>query len=66
MFARVIVDMHHPEVDRVFDYHIPVQLLADAAEGVRVIVPFGRMNTKTEGYILSLAPQAQIDRKSVV
>ncbi len=58
--ARVIVGMNHPQTDRVFDYHIPEVFRDEAKEGVRVIVPFGRKNTKTEGYILSLAYESEI------
>ncbi len=59
-FARVIVGMNHPETDRVFDYHIPDEFQDTAKEGVRVIVPFGRKNTKTEGYILGLSDESEI------
>ncbi|AMJ41857.1 hypothetical protein [Anaerotignum propionicum] len=59
-YARVIVGMNHPQTDRVFDYHIPEAFQDEAKEGVRVIVPFGRRNTKTEGYILSLAEESEI------
>lgn len=59
-FARVIIGMNHPETDRVFDYHIPDEFQDTAKEGVRVIVPFGRKNTKTEGYILGLSDESEI------
>lgn len=59
-YARVIVGMNHPQTDRVFDYHIPETFQDEAKEGVRVIVPFGYRNTKTEGYILSLAEESEI------
>ncbi|MCQ4936891.1 primosomal protein N' [Anaerotignum propionicum] len=59
-YARVIVGMNHPQTDRVFDYKVPDAFQEDAKVGVRVIVPFGRRNTKTEGYILSLAEESEI------
>ncbi|MFV0315275.1 MAG: primosomal protein N', partial [Anaerotignum sp.] len=59
-FARVIVGMNNPEIDRVFDYRIPKQFEGLALQGVRVIVPFGRKNTKTEGYILSLSNISEV------
>ena len=59
-FAKVIVGINHAETDRVFDYVIPEGLFALAVPGVRVIVPFGRRNTKTEGYLLSLSDESEI------
>lgn len=59
-FARIIVGMNSPEIDRVFDYRIPERFEGIAIEGVRVIVPFGRKNTKTEGYILSLSDESDV------
>ncbi|WP_352400249.1 primosomal protein N' [Anaerotignum sp.] len=59
-FARVIIGMNSPEIDRVFDYRIPERYEGIALQGVRVIVPFGRKNTKTEGYILSLSEDSEV------
>ncbi|WMI80430.1 primosomal protein N' [Anaerotignum sp. MB30-C6] len=59
-FARVIVGMNSPETDRVFDYRVPEKFEDLALQGVRVIVPFGRRNTKTEGYILSLSNDSEV------
>ena len=59
-FARVIVGMNSPETDRVFDYRIPEKFTDIVVQGVRVIVPFGRRNTKTEGYILSLSNESEV------
>ncbi len=59
-FAKVIVGINNPEGDRVFDYVIPETLRERAVQGVRVIVPFGRRNTKTEGYVLSFSEESGI------
>lgn len=64
-FARVIIAMNSPETDRVFDYLIPENLEEKAVEGVRVIVPFGRKNTKTEGYILSISNESEIPQEKL-
>ncbi len=60
MFARVIVGIHTSELDRVFDYIVGEEWQAICKRGVRVIVPFGARNTKTEGYVLSLSETTQI------
>ena len=52
--AKVAVDAATYWVDRPFDYRIPPALSTTAVPGVRVVVPFGRGNHRTEGIILSL------------
>ncbi|MDD3394230.1 MAG: primosomal protein N' [Anaerotignum sp.] len=64
-FARVIVGMNSPDTDRVFDYRISEKLADKAVQGVRVIVPFGRRNNKTEGYILSLSDESEISNEKL-
>ena len=41
MYAEVIVDVNHSEVDKIFDYRIA---LPDVNVGSRVVVPFGKKN----------------------
>ena len=54
LFAEVILKTSHPDIDRVFDYKIPIELLDKVVLGMRVSVPFGRRNTKTEGYVVKI------------
>ena len=51
MVARVIVDISNSEVDRIFDYQIPVHFIVEC--GDRVLVPFG--NRTIEGYCISIS-----------
>lgn len=53
MFARVIVDIIHSDVDRVFEYAVPADLQVNI--GYRVKVPFGRGNALREGYVIGLS-----------
>jgi len=41
-------------LDRPYDYLIPDSLASQVVPGVRVVVPFGRGNRRTEGIVLSL------------
>lgn len=52
MFAQVVVDIAHSNVDKCFTYAVPEGLAAEA--GHHVMVPFGRGNSPVEGFILSL------------
>ncbi len=40
LYAKVIVDISHANVDRLFDYRIPDGM--ELKTGMRVAVPFGR------------------------
>lgn len=53
MYAKVIVDIVHSDVDRVFEYLIPSGLSPEI--GFRVRVPFGRGNALREGYVIALS-----------
>jgi len=56
-YARVIVDIAHAQVDRLFDYRLPAEL-AHIAPGTRVEVPFGR--TVTEGFVMEISDTTDI------
>lgn len=58
MYANVIVGMNTPAMDRLFDYVVPEGM--EVRIGGRVMVPFGRKNAKTEGYILSLSEETDV------
>ncbi len=51
MYAKVIVDITHTQVDKVFEYLIPQQM--NIMAGMRVAVPFGKMG-ETEGVVIGL------------
>ncbi len=59
-YAKVIIGLSHPEVDKLFDYRIPAELATIARPGVRVIVPFGARGARTEGYIISLCETTEL------
>ncbi len=63
MFARVIIDIVHSGVDKVFEYAVPEELHIEA--GFRVRVPFGRGNTLKEGYVLALSNACEYDESLV-
>ncbi|MBE5738314.1 MAG: primosomal protein N' [Clostridiales bacterium] len=62
MFAEIIVDVLSSEVDRVFDYNIPL-VLADLQVGDRVLVPFG--NRKIEGYVISIKETTDVPEDKI-
>ncbi len=54
MYARVMIDIAHSNVDRLFTYEIPEEL--DVRPGHRVLVPFGTGNKPVEGFVLETTP----------
>lgn len=58
LYAQVIIDIAHTNVDRVFAYSVPSGETMEV--GQRVLVPFGRGNTAKEGYVIALSDQADV------
>ena len=56
MYASVIVDITHSQVDKVFEYAVPDGLCLGI--GYRVRVPFGKGNAMREGYVIGLSTKS--------
>lgn len=52
MIAKIAVAAATLSFDRAYSYRIPAALLEQAQPGVRVLVPFGKGNRRTEGILL--------------
>ena len=63
MYAKVIVGLNNPAMDKMFDYAVPQEM--KICQGVRVIVPFGRRNAKTEGYVISLSEETDVPENKI-
>lgn len=59
MFAQIIVDVAHANVDKLFTYFVPDDM--HITPGHRVIVPFGAGNKKVEGFVLSLSDKTELE-----
>lgn len=59
MYAQVIVDIAHSEVDRIFEYSCP----DDMQVGCRVKVPFG--NRLADGFVIGVSERCAIDPAKV-
>ncbi len=60
MIARVALSAATYAIDKPYDYLVPSELEAVLVPGMRVIVPFGAGNRRTEGLVLALEPSASI------
>ena len=63
MYAKIVVDIEHSKVDRIFSYHVPDDI--EVAVGSRVLVPFGRGNKPVEGYVLGFSDTVEINPKLI-
>ncbi len=52
MYARVMIDIAHANVDRLFTYAVPEEI--SVLPGHRVLVPFGAGNKPMEGFVLEV------------
>lgn len=52
MYAEVIIDISHEKLDKIFEYSIPSGLEGVLQIGTEVVVPFGRGNRETNGYVV--------------
>ena len=61
MYADIIIDITHEKLDKIFQYRIPSQLEGKLTVGAEVLVPFGRGNTQTRGYVVGFSEVCQYD-----
>ena len=65
MYAKVIVDITHEKLDKVFEYSIPSDLEGVLKVGSEVIVPFGKGNRETNGYVVDVSETCEYDPAKV-
>ena len=61
MIAGVLVELSNKNIDRIFEYDIPSNLISKIKIGIRVTVPFGNM--KLEGFVLSISDNKSTDKE---
>lgn len=65
IFADIIINISHEALDRIFQYEVPFYLSGHIMPGTKVIVPFGRGNKETEGYVIKLGTEANFDESKI-
>lgn len=61
LYADIIVDISHEDLDRPFQYRVPDKLISAVKPGVEVTIPFGKGNRIISGYIIGLGNTPQFD-----
>lgn len=61
MYADIIVDISHEQLDKTFQYRVPDELENSIEIGMMVQVPFGNGNRQITGYVIELGEEAKFD-----
>ena len=67
MIAEVIIQSNVKNLNRVFDYKVPAEYEDNAIEliGARVLVPFGRMKSLEEGFVVNIKEHTEYEVKEI-
>ena len=61
MYADIIVDITHEKLDKIFQYRIPKEMEGRLQTGMEVLIPFGRANRETKGYVIGFSEKCNYD-----
>ena len=61
MYADIIIDISHENLDKTYQYSIPEEYCDRAIIGALVVVPFGKGNRRINGYIVGISKEPKID-----
>ncbi|MBO5459470.1 MAG: DEAD/DEAH box helicase family protein, partial [Lachnospira sp.] len=61
MYADIIVDISHEQLDKTFQYAVPPALQETVKPGVMVNIPFGKGNRLITGYVIELSDTPKCD-----
>ncbi len=65
MIAEVIIQSNVKNLNRIFDYQIPNDLENQVKVGSRVFVPFGRMKTLENGFVIGIKETSEYETKEI-
>ncbi|MCR5771841.1 MAG: primosomal protein N' [Butyrivibrio sp.] len=65
LYAKIIIDISHEQVDRTFCYKVPDKLIGKIDIGSSILVPFGRGNHTRCGYVMELTDTADFDPSKI-
>ncbi len=65
VYADVIIDISHEDLDKPYQYLVPKELIENVTIGSMVEVSFGRGNRIINGYVIGISYKAKIDIKKI-
>ena len=64
-YAEIVIANANENLDRVFHYGVPENLRNIIEVGMRVYVPFGKGNHRTEGYVIGFTDEIDFDKSKI-
>ena len=64
-YAEIVIANANENLDRVFHYGVPENLRNVIEVGMRVYVPFGMGNRRTEGYVIGFTDEIDFDKSKI-
>lgn len=65
MFAEVVINSNARALNRIFDYHVPVELELEVKIGSRVLVPFGKGSKLEDGFVIGFKEKSEFANKDI-
>ena len=65
LYAKIIPGMSNSQIDKMFDYEIPFEMLDKIETGMRVKVPFGGGNSLAEGYVIDICDSTDVPEEKI-
>lgn len=65
MYANVIIDISHEQIDRTFQYRIPQKLEGKIQVGCQVLVPFGKGNRLRKAYVIEVTDRCEYELSAI-
>lgn len=65
IYARVIVNISHENLDKTYEYAVPKEWETYAVVGAQVLIPFGVGNRQIKGFILQLSDTPEFDPEKI-
>ena len=59
-YAKIIIDLHHQKVDRIYTYQVDEPLANQIREGMLVEIPFGMGDRRSTGYVVGFEDEEQV------
>ena len=65
MIAEIIINLNSKQLDRTFDYNVPLSMQEKIKIGSRVLIPFANMKKLEEGFVVDFKEESQYSLKDI-
>lgn len=66
MIAKVIISSNAKDLNKIFDYDVPAKFAGTISVGSKVLVPFGKMKSSQEGFVIGFSEKSEYKVKSIL